>query len=208
MRTDHNEPKTKWTTIPKPAEYLDESVQAKTSQAAAGKEHDAKNGFSGGAPAAAEPMKASQNLGAASVETMQHFQGSRILHAGNVNVNTMGDEVIATNPDDGKQMWSHKLDGDLTKEGGFLATSPLLAGGHLVVATLKGQVLELDPTTGKPVATFDVGGPVRAQPVVADGWIYVGTEDGRLVAIDTGDRTLTGWPMWGGNAARTGIATP
>jgi putative pyrroloquinoline-quinone-binding quinoprotein len=42
--------------------------------------------------------------------------------------------------------------------------------------------------------------------VVEGGWIYVGTEDGRLVAIQTGKRELTGWPMWGGNAARSGIA--
>ena len=32
-----------------------------------------------------------------------------------------------------------------------------------------------------------------------------GTEDGRLVAIDSGKRDLTGWPMWGGNAARSGM---
>ena len=47
---------------------------------------------------------------------------------------------------------------------------------------------------------------MRSQPVAVDGWIYVGTEDGRLVAIDTKDASLTGWPMWGGNAARTGVA--
>ncbi|MBK9032171.1 MAG: PQQ-binding-like beta-propeller repeat protein [Myxococcales bacterium] len=52
-----------------------------------------------------------------------------------------------------------------------------------------------------------VGAAARSRPVAVDGWIYVGTEDGRLVAIDTKDRSLTGWPMWGGNAARTGIAT-
>ena len=51
-----------------------------------------------------------------------------------------------------------------------------------------------------------IGAPVRSQPVAVDGWIYVGTEDGRLVAIDTKDASLTGWPMWGGNAARTGVA--
>jgi outer membrane protein assembly factor BamB len=47
---------------------------------------------------------------------------------------------------------------------------------------------------------------IRSQPVVADGRIYVGTEDGRLVAIDTKDPSITGWPTWGGNAQRTGIA--
>jgi outer membrane protein assembly factor BamB len=45
---------------------------------------------------------------------------------------------------------------------------------------------------------------VRSQPVVEDGWVYVGTSDGKLVAIDTGDKSLTGWPMWGRDAARSG----
>lgn len=75
----------------------------------------------------------------------------------------------------------------------------------MILATLHGQILELDPKTGKTEHTWEVGGTVRAQPSVVGGWIYVGTEDGRLVAIDTGDATLTGWAMWGGNAARTGM---
>jgi outer membrane protein assembly factor BamB len=70
---------------------------------------------------------------------------------------------------------------------------------------VKGDVLELEAGTGKVKTRHKVGSPVRAQPVVASGWIYVGTEDGRLVAIDTRDTTLTGWPMWGGSAARTGV---
>ena len=28
----------------------------------------------------------------------------------------------------------------------------------------------------------------------------------KLVAINTGDATITGWPTWGGNAQRTGVA--
>lgn len=53
-----------------------------------------------------------------------------------------------------------------------------------------------------------IGSPIRSQPVVDDGWIYVGTEDGKLVAIDTKDPSVTGWPTWGGNAQRTGIGMP
>ena len=45
----------------------------------------------------------------------------------------------------------------------------------------------------------------KPQPVIHQGWIYVCTERGKLVAINTGDPTLTGWAQWGGNAARTGV---
>ena len=107
----------------------------------------------------------------------------------------------------GLQVWSHKLSGDVTKDGGFLGAPPIAAGNHLIVATLHGTLLELDPHTGNVEHSWEVGGTLRSQPVVDAGWIYVGTDDGRLVAVDTGDRSLTGWAMWGGNAQRTGISS-
>jgi outer membrane protein assembly factor BamB len=205
VRTDHNEPVEKYATEAKRADYLDGEVQDKSAMKTKSAHSDAGNGFSGGAPAAAAPHKAMAQVGQSNVASIQQFQGSRILHLSNLNVNTMGDEVIATNPEDGKQLWSHKLSGDVAKDGGFLGAPPVAAGKHVIVATLHGSVIELDPVTGKVEQTFEVGGTLRSQPVVADGWIYVGTDDGRLVAIDTGDRSLTGWPMWGGNAQRTGM---
>ncbi len=212
IRADHNKPKTKFKAHKRKAKYLDKKVQAQADYAFEGEANDAANGFSGGAPAAANPSAAGGNIGQASVNTMQAFQGSRILHFDDRLVNTMGDEVVATSAETGKKIWSFKLKGDVAKEGGFLGTAPLAAGDSVVVATLKGSVLRLDPKSGKTRAKYSIGARVRSQPVVAGGWIYVGTEDGRLVAIDTGDAKMTGWPMWGGDAARTGVhlaaATP
>ena len=37
------------------------------------------------------------------------------------------------------------------------------------------------------------------------GRVYVGTETGKVVCIDAGDKKFTGWPCWGGNAAHTGV---
>jgi outer membrane protein assembly factor BamB len=204
IRTDHNEPKTKYHSNAKDADYLDDDTQDKSAQKTEAAEYDSKNGFSGGAPASAAAYKAKANVGVSNVSSMQQFQGSRILHMQQLNVNTMGDEVIGSDPEDGKQLWSHKLEGDVKHEGGSLGTPPIAAGKHVVLATLHGTVIEIDPKSGKTEQTFEVGGRLRNQPVVDHGWIYVGTDDGRLVAIDTGDRGLDGWPMWGGNAARTG----
>jgi outer membrane protein assembly factor BamB len=205
IRADHNKPKTKFKAHKRKAKYLDKKVQSSTEYAAEGISNDSANGFSGGAPAAANPMAANENIGQASVHTMQAFQGSRILHFDDRLVNTMGDEVVATSAETGEKIWSYKLDGDVAKDGGFLGTAPLAAGDSVIVATLKGKVLRLDPKSGKTRSTYSIGARVRSQPVVANGWIYVGTEDGRLVAINTGDSKMTGWPMWGGNAARTGV---
>jgi hypothetical protein len=38
-----------------------------------------------------------------------------------------------------------------------------------------------------------------------NGWIYLGTEDGRLIALDTKVAALTGWPTWGGDTGRTAV---
>jgi outer membrane protein assembly factor BamB len=206
IRADHNEPKTRYKTASKKAAYIDDKVQAKSAHAAASKDNDAANGFGGGAPAAAAPALAESQVGVGSVSSMQGFQGSRVLRIADKNVNTMGDEVVATNSDTGDKLWSYKLAGDTKTQGGFLGTAPLAAGNAIMLATLEGKVLELDPKTGTPIATYTVGAPVRSQPVVDSGWIYVGTEDGKLVAINSGDPRITGWPTWGGNAQRTGIA--
>jgi Ca-activated chloride channel homolog len=206
IRADHNEPQTKWEGAEKPAEYIDKDAQAATPYASSSKSQDAHNGFSGGAPAAAAPKAAMDNVGVSSVSSMQGFQGSRVVHLADKNVNTMGNEVVATDNETGKVLWKYKLEGDTRRQGGFLGTAPLAAGGHVLLGTLKGEIVRIDPKSGKSTATYSVGSPVRSQPVVADGWIYVGTEDGKLVAIDTKDATITGWPTWGGNAQRTGIA--
>jgi len=204
IRADHNEPKTRWKGAPKAAGYIDKKAQSKTQYNASSKSQDASNGFSSGAPAAAAPDAAYNNIGVNSVSSMQGFQGSRVVHLADKNVNTMGDEVIATDNETGTVVWRYKLAGNIA-QGGSLGTAPLAAGNHVLLGTLNGEVLRLDPKSGKSTASYPVGSPIRSQPVVADGWIYVGTEDGKLVAINTNDPTITGWSSWGGNAQRTGI---
>lgn len=206
IRADHNNPHTKYKTATKNADYIDAKVQSESAQNKKAKEDDAANGFGGGAPASAAADYAFDSVGVESVSSMQSFQGSRVLRFADKSINTMGDEVIATDADSGKTLWSYKLDGDTRKQGGFLGTAPLAAGGNIMFGTLQGSVVQLDPTSGKRKAEFKVGSPVRSQPVVDGGWIYVGTEDGKLVAIDTKDKSVTGWPTWGGNAQRSGIA--
>lgn len=206
IRADHNEPKTRFKAAQKKAEYLDHKEQESKAYAKAAATADAANGFGGGAPASANSAVAMQSVGVNSVASMQGFQGSRVLQMGARNINTMGDEILATDAESGDVLWRSKLPGD-DAAGGFSGTAPVPAGASVLTATLGGEVKRFSAATGHQVKSYRVGGAVRSQPMVAEGWIYVGTEDGRLVAIDTKDPSVDGWPTWGGNAQRTGTAS-
>jgi len=203
-RDNAQAPTKKYVAARKRATYLDARAQRASSYAAKGKSLDAANGFGGGAPATANAAAAEGNIGQASVSTLQAFQGSRVVNHKGLNVSTMGDEVVAVAAETGKERWKQRIQGDLSGAGGALATAPASAGDRLFVGTLDGRVLQIHPQTGAIERTYAVGAAVRSQPVIEQGWLYVGTEDGKLVAIDTGDPTLTGWSQWGGNAQRTG----
>ena len=55
-----------------------------------------------------------------------------------------------------------------------------------------------------PTGTTSATTAFASQPIAVDGWLYAGTVDGRVVAYDSGDPSLTGWPMLGGSADRQG----
>jgi len=185
------------------APYLDSTVQTKAKLKGQADSLDSANGLGSGAGGKA----AEGNVGQSNVSSMQAFQGSRILNYKDNNINCMGDEIICTDPATGKKRWTVKLEGDLKKEGGALASPPAAAGGQLFLTSLKGEVLQMDPIKGKISARHHINDPVRFQPAVEGGKIYVGTETGKVVCIDTGDKKYTGWPCWGGNAAHTGLPT-
>jgi outer membrane protein assembly factor BamB len=189
---------------PKMAPYLDGKVQMNSAYTKDAQKDDAQNGFAQ-VPAAANANVATSMVGVANVSTMQRFQGSRVLVAGGLVYSTMGDEVIAIDGETGETKWKHALAGDIKTAGGHLGTAPLIAGGEIIVATLPGNVVRMDAKTGKHIETYKTGAPLRSQPVVMDGWIYLGTEDGKLIAINTNNKQLTGWPTWGGDNGRTAV---
>jgi Ca-activated chloride channel family protein len=184
------------------AVYLDATVQMVTPFGKTAAKLDAGNalgmGMAGGAGYA--------NIGQGTVSAMQAFQGSRILNYKDANYNCMGDELVNTDPSNGKVRWKIKVKGDLAKQGGHLAAPPAAAGGQIFVATVEGEVLQLDPDKGGLTKSYKVGFPVRSQPAIEGGRIYVGTQDGKVVCINTGDARFTGWPTWGANMAHTNIA--
>jgi outer membrane protein assembly factor BamB len=189
----------------RPAEYLDGKVQDASAAKKSANAADAANGLGAGLQAVAGAPVAYKNVGQGNISTMQAFQGSRILNYEGNNFNCMGNEVLCTDPASGKVRWSVTLDGSLQKVGGFLASAPAAAGGKLFLATIQGELLQMDPASGKIELRYKIGSPVRSQPAIEAGRAYVGTTDGKLVRIDTGHPEFTGWSTWGANAAHTNL---
>ena len=187
------------------APYLDYQVQARANFKALAAESDAGNGFGDGAPAAAAWGLAAGNIGQSNVASLQAFQGSRLLTMGGQSYATMGDTLLCTLAGSDSVRWKHGLRGDLAAEGGFLGTPPIAAGGKLIIATLAGEVILLDAQTGAEVQRYAVSEPVRYQPIVMGGRIYVTTTYGKLICIETGDPSLTGWSTWGADAAHSNL---
>ncbi len=187
----------------KDAPYLDNTVQTKSELKTTASEQDAGNGFAGGAPSSSGWSAASMNIGQSNVSSLQSYQGSRTLHVNGKNYNTMGDELICTDTKSGKVVWKQKISGDMKKYGGFMGTPPLAVSNYIIIATYNGEVFISDSKTGKQIKKFDIKEPIRYQPVVADGWIYVTSTQGKLHAINTKNKKITGWSHWGANAART-----
>lgn len=186
----------------KEAYYLDNKVQAVSGLKTQAMNMDAGNGFGAGAPSNSNWMAADKNIGQSNVATLQSFQGSRSLYNNGFLYNTMGDEIVCTDSS-GKVSWKYGLDGDMKKQGGFMGTPPVYANGFLIIATLSGEVLVMDAKQGKIVNKYLIKDPVRYQPIAEKGWIFVTTVNSKMYAINTGNPDITGWNMWGGNAART-----
>jgi Ca-activated chloride channel homolog len=188
----------------KKADYLDEKIQKESELDKKSKSLDAGNGFSA-TPQASGYQKAYKNVGQGSVSSMQSFQGSRILNYQKKNYSTMGDELICIDPKSGKIIWKNKFKGDTKKSGGFLATPPIAVNEYIIVATLNGDIEQYKANTGKLEKRYRLNAPIRFQPIVQDGRIFIGTQNGQVICIDTRDTNLTGWPIWGRDAAHTGI---
>jgi outer membrane protein assembly factor BamB len=148
---------------------------------------------------------AAEVIGQGNVSMLQSYHGSRVLPLGDRNVACMGDLVVCVSARTGKLLWSVPLEGDLEEDGGYLASPPVTAGGQVFLSTLAGEVLQIDPQTGKKARSYKIGSPMRYPPLVVDGRIYATTQDGKVVCVDTGNQQLTGWPEWCHDPAQTNV---
>ncbi|PYJ08872.1 MAG: hypothetical protein DME25_00280 [Verrucomicrobia bacterium] len=87
-------------------------------------------------------------------------------------------------------------------------TPPAVANGRVWAGTWDGRILSWDALTGDLRWAVKVGAPCHWQPIISEGWVYAGLEDGALLGFATGDPLDTDWPMWGGGCGHNGKPVP
>src|SRR5262249_28651645 len=99
---------------------------------------------------------------------------------------TVDGELAAFERLTGKAYWVTQLerfDNEKKKKGRISWTGPLLAGNKLVLASSTGEVVMVDPTSGKVDRTLKIGEPVFIPPIAANGAVYLLTDEGKLVVL-------------------------
>ncbi|HEX3608677.1 MAG TPA: PQQ-binding-like beta-propeller repeat protein [Solirubrobacterales bacterium] len=87
--------------------------------------------------------------------------------------------AYALDADNGKVLWERRI-------GLLNASSPAYYKHRLYIVNLvPGHIVKLDAKTGKVLWKHSLPGRAESSPLVIDGTIYFGCEDGELFALDT-----------------------
>lgn len=184
----------------KGAPYLD-AEHGGARKSALGGAADSSVGF-GSAPGAAKLEQASRLIGEDKVSRAWRFQGSRPVVASGIVFDITGDLLEARDAETGEVKWQWSDGQGL--EGERKLTPPVVAGGNVWVGTWDGRLLTWNASTGRLRWQVRLPAPCHWQPIVADGWVYAGLEDGSLVALNTHEKPDARWTSWGGGAGHNG----
>ena len=99
--------------------------------------------------------------------------GNGVGHTYCINPALRGDTT------DSGRVWQHD------KISRSMSTAAV-AGGLVYVSDFRGVLHCLDVKTGKPYWTFDMLAPVWGSPLVADGKVYLGDQDGDVAVLKAG----------------------
>jgi outer membrane protein assembly factor BamB len=117
--------------------------------------------------------------------------------------------VAATNGQSGAAVWSHSLrkknDKKTVAFGGGVSGDE----GKLYATTGFGTTIAMDAATGNELWRKELGIPLRGAPAVADGRVYVLTQDNQLYALSATDGAeIWNAPATSENAGILGAAAP
>ena len=111
------------------------------------------------------------------------------------------DEIVrAYHTQDGTPSWTFQTGG--SAGNALIATGAALTvdSGTLYVGSQGGDLYALNPASGKVIWSVATGGPIDNSPAVADGAVFVNTENGQILAYRASDGAPA-WDFSGGSSA-------
>lgn len=115
---------------------------------------------------------------------------SDLVRRGNrVYAVAQGDELLCLSLEDGNTRWTFTNQFDRQKA--ILSNPPALDGDVVLMGGLDGFVYGLQADSGKVIWKTDLHSPVRTNPIVSEGAVYVGTEDHHLYQLQTRTGAVT-----------------
>ena len=99
---------------------------------------------------------------------------------------TIQGEVIAASREDGRVRWVHQLprfEDPEDKTGAIVWSGPVLLGDRLILTGSHGMAVAISPYTGLLLGQQELPAGGNLPPVVAQGTVYLLTEDADLLAL-------------------------
>ncbi|MFN7164002.1 MAG: PQQ-binding-like beta-propeller repeat protein [Hyphomonas sp.] len=95
--------------------------------------------------------------------------------------------VRAMRLDTGSEVWSERLRGITRRDKAAIGGGLAVAGDTLVVASGYGYVAALDAANGNQKWRRDLGAPMTGSPTIADGRIFVSSNNNEVFALNLAD---------------------
>jgi Ca-activated chloride channel family protein len=160
---------------------------------------DSSVGFSS-APPAAKLAEANQHIGISTVAGAWAYQGSRAAYHNGRMMNAQGKYLNSIKSGDGKFAWRAEVKGEGIGEDTQVFSPPALGERNLYLCGAQGHIVAVKQQDGALAFAYALKQPMAFQPALARGNIYVGTVNGLLICLKTGEKDADGWYAWGGNA--------
>jgi len=93
--------------------------------------------------------------------------------------------LVSLSREQGRVRWLTQLPSfkdEEDREGRIRWAGPLLAGGQVILASSDGRLVTANPVNGEIIGFQDIEEPVNVTPIVAEGTLYVLTDEGSLIA--------------------------
>jgi Ca-activated chloride channel family protein len=126
------------------------------------------------------------------------FQGSRVATKGDTFFYNQGTQLKSSRKS--QSNWTANFNGKGIAPNSQLFSPPSMGKENIYLASSNGHIVAVDQKSGALKFDYATKNPITFQPALANGNIYVGTSDGMVMCLKTGNKDATDWTAWGGNA--------